>query len=168
MKSELIGRNLWYDGVSELPPHTIAHYILQGIPISKICSAYEDEDLKKFNLISDITIQIGKSTCDLPTKVLQVPDEYKTIDILEYTLQRCPDKLEYLNRVHEEYSYICQMQIEDAFRTIIFILDTFKREKVIWGLGRGSSCASLILHLIGLHVVDPIKFGISLHEFFHD
>ena len=53
-------------------------------------------------------------------------------------------------------------------KTVIFIVDTFKEAGIVWGVGRGSSCASYILFLLGLHLVDPIKFDISMDEFFHD
>ena len=39
---------------------------------------------------------------------------------------------------------------------------------IVVGLGRGSSCASLVLHLLGLHAVDPVKYDIPFSEFTHE
>jgi len=53
------------------------------------------------------------------------------------------------------------------FKTLIFIIDVLCAKKQLWGVGRGSSCASLVLHLINVHEVDPVRFNIPKEEFFH-
>jgi len=45
-------------------------------------------------------------------------------------------------------------------------VNIFEENKVVWGTGRGSSCASYILYLIGIHQVDSVKYDLDLGEFF--
>ena len=37
--------------------------------------------------------------------------------------------------------------------------------KVIWGVGRGSSVASYVLYLIGIHKVDSMYYDLPINEF---
>ena len=36
---------------------------------------------------------------------------------------------------------------------------------VIWGVGRGSSVASYVLYLIGIHKVDSMYYDLPINEF---
>ena len=46
-----------------------------------------------------------------------------------------------------------------------YLVDTMRENNVVWGVGRGSSVASYILYLLGVHKVDSIKYGLDIHEF---
>jgi DNA polymerase III alpha subunit len=37
---------------------------------------------------------------------------------------------------------------------------------IVWGVGRGSSVASYVLYLLGIHKIDSIKYNLSPDEFF--
>jgi DNA polymerase III alpha subunit len=47
-----------------------------------------------------------------------------------------------------------------------YIVDTLRANNVVWGVGRGSSVASYVLHLIGVHKIDSVKYDIPIEEFF--
>ena len=36
---------------------------------------------------------------------------------------------------------------------------------VVWGLGRGSSTASYILYLLGVHKIDSLYYDLPIEEF---
>lgn len=72
-----------------------------------------------------------------------------------------------LDRVEQELKEIENRKIENLFKTIIFIVDNFEKHNQVFGIGRGSSCACYILYLIGLNLVDPIKWNLPISEFFH-
>jgi DNA polymerase III alpha subunit len=40
-----------------------------------------------------------------------------------------------------------------------------RENDIVWGVGRGSSVASYILYLIGVHKVDSIQYGLDFNEF---
>jgi DNA polymerase III alpha subunit len=40
------------------------------------------------------------------------------------------------------------------------------REKdIVWGVGRGSSVASYVLYLIGVHKIDSLFFDLDIEDF---
>jgi DNA polymerase III alpha subunit len=47
-----------------------------------------------------------------------------------------------------------------------YIVDTLRTNNIVWGVGRGSSVASYVLYLIGVHKIDSIKYNIPIEEFF--
>ena len=40
--------------------------------------------------------------------------------------------------------------------------------KIVWGVGRGSSVSSYILYLLGVHKVNSIKYGLNITDFLID
>ena len=99
-----------------------------------------------------------------------IPDQYKSIDLTEY----CQDQMfarglvddRYIDRLAMELIAVDDKRMEDFIRCLIYIVDTMKKNNVIWGLGRGSSCASLIMFIIGVNKVDPILYEIDMGEFY--
>ncbi len=72
---------------------------------------------------------------------------------------------DYVDRVTLEYEMMMERGMEDFLRLIIYIMESLDREGIVHGLGRGSACASLVLYLIGVHMVDPILYDIPITEF---
>lgn len=168
-KLQLSNRILWADGTNEIPASNIPDFILLGVPVSKIVSTTDSEDLQKFNNLEERQILRSKLQNEEFDLSWNIPASYENIDLGAYLQPLIDGKgAEYKNRLSAELAEISKRKLEDLFRTIIYIVDTFKNEHKVWGVGRGSSCASLVLFLIGLHQVDPIKYNIDMHEFFHD
>jgi len=46
-----------------------------------------------------------------------------------------------------------------------YFVDTMQANNVVWGVGRGSSVASYVLYLIGVHKIDSIKYNLDWQEF---
>jgi DNA polymerase III alpha subunit len=53
----------------------------------------------------------------------------------------------------------------DLLRWLKYFVDTAKQRNIIWGVGRGSSVASYVLYLIGVHKIDSIKYKLDWKEF---
>jgi hypothetical protein len=59
-------------------------------------------------------------------------------------------------------------QERDLFPLLCYIkymVDTFRANNIVWGLGRGSSVASYVLYLIGVHKIDSIYYDLPITEF---
>ena len=169
MKTVLKDRTLWFDGVNEIPSSSISDFILSGVPVTKIVATTGSDDLDLFNALEEYQIPRSKTDNAKFDLSWNIPVAYKIIDLKAFLLPFATAKGEkYVLRLTEELVEIDKRKLHDLFRTIIFIVDTLKHENKVWGVGRGSSCASLTLFLIGLHQVDPIKFNIDMTEFFHD
>ena len=64
---------------------------------------------------------------------------------------------------------ILEMEKRDMFpfvRCMLYVRDKFRQNNVVWGVGRGSSCACLIFYLLDINRVDPVKYDIPMEEFF--
>ena len=96
-----------------------------------------------------------------------IPKEYKNFDIENWVLEQCLDVVSY-QRAQEELGLFAKYQMIPMLRTMKYIVDTLRSNNVIWGVGRGSSVASYVLHIIGVHKINPIKYNIPIEEFFKE
>jgi DNA polymerase-3 subunit alpha len=92
-----------------------------------------------------------------------MPDNYKTLDIEEWILTQALDL--HHTRVKEELEAYKARNMLDLLRWLKYFVDTCSKENVVWGVGRGSSVASYVLYLIGVHSVDSIKYNLDWKEF---
>ena len=92
-----------------------------------------------------------------------MPDEYKNMDIEEYLVNVCPK--EHYQRVVEELQEYRARNMLDLLRWLKYFVDTCENNNVLWGVGRGSSVASYVLFLLGVHSVDSIKYNLDWQEF---
>lgn len=92
-----------------------------------------------------------------------IPDEYTDIELKDL-FESLPDK--YQERLDAELEYISEHGMTLFFQALIFIRDVMLENGIVWGLGRGSSCASLVLFLLGINLVDPLKYDIPMREFY--
>ena len=96
-----------------------------------------------------------------------IPESYRTMDIQDWLYQRCPTS-EIRQRVVEELRLFAKYDMIVMLKTMKYIVDTLRANNVVWGVGRGSSVASYVLHVIGVHKIDPIKYSIPIEEFFKE
>jgi DNA polymerase III alpha subunit len=94
-----------------------------------------------------------------------IPYEYKTMDILDWLYQRCPTP-EIRERVVEELRLFAKHDMIPMLKTMKYVVDTLRANNVVWGVGRGSSVASYVLFIIGVHKIDSVKYKIPINEFF--
>ena len=48
---------------------------------------------------------------------------------------------------------------------MIYLVDIMRQNNIVWGVGRGSSVASFVLYLIGVHKINPIIYDLDWREF---
>ena len=94
-----------------------------------------------------------------------MPDSYKEIDIEKFVLDACTTE-EYKQRAQIELEEFSKRNLTMLLKQVKYIVDTLRKNNIVWGVGRGSSVASLVLHILGVHKIDPIKYDIPLNEFF--
>ena len=169
MKTVLRDRTLYYDGTCQVAPEQVPQLFLSGATPDKICVTEINDDIELFNSLSDIIIGVTKNNISDLNFSWKVPKKYLELDLESFILQKV-QRLDsaYALRAARELEEIKKRKLENLFKTLVYAVDVLKESNTLWGVGRGSACASLVLHLIGLHCVDPIKFNISMEEFFHD
>lgn len=93
-----------------------------------------------------------------------MPKEYKQLDIAKHILDLCKTNYE-LQRVGEELLLYQARDLFDLLRYLVYLVDTMRANNIIWGVGRGSSVASYVLYLLGVHRVDSIYYDLDIREF---
>jgi DNA polymerase III alpha subunit len=93
-----------------------------------------------------------------------MPDEYKNLDIAQYILELCKTEPE-LQRVGEELLLYQERNLFDLLRYLKYFVDTMRKNNIVWGLGRGSSVASYVLYLLGVHKVNSLYYDLPIEEF---
>ena len=91
-------------------------------------------------------------------------DEYKTLDIAKWALDQCSTEPE-IQRVGQELLLYQERDAFNLLRYLKYIVDTFRTNNILWGLGRGSSVSSYILYLIGVHKVNSLYYDLPIEEF---
>lgn len=93
-----------------------------------------------------------------------VADDIKDIPVRDFVLSLCTRDDERA-RVEEEMALFEERGLLPLLQLMIFLVDNFRQRGVVWGVGRGSSVASYVLYLIGVHKIDSIRFGLPIDEF---
>ncbi len=96
--------------------------------------------------------------------VWYMPENYKNLDIAKFILDQCSNEAE-LQRAGEE---LIKFQERDMFmllRYLKYLVDTMRQHNIVWGVGRGSSVASFVLFLLGVHRINSLHYDLSIDEF---
>lgn len=97
--------------------------------------------------------------------IWNMPDEYKAMDIEKWLVEQSPPWDPQASRLAEELEAYKARNMLDLLRWLKYFVDTCSKEGIVWGVGRGSSVASYVLYLIGVHSIDPIKYNLDWQEF---
>jgi DNA polymerase III alpha subunit len=105
-----------------------------------------------------------KSSIDI--KNWSIPEEYKNLNIEQFLINQCPE--ENLDRLLQELELYRKNEMLSMLRTMKYVVDTLRKNNIVWGVGRGSSVASYALYLIGIHKIDSVKYDLPIGEFFKE
>ena len=94
-----------------------------------------------------------------------MPNSYKSFDIETYVRSICPDNQNSINRVKEELEAFKEMGYINLLRFLHYLVNFMKENNIIWGVGRGSSVASYVLFLLGVHKIDSLQYNLNWREF---
>jgi len=93
-----------------------------------------------------------------------MPDHYKNFDIEKYLLQCCKTPEE-TKRVTAELAAFKDKNLLNLLRYINYLTHILRANKILWGVGRGSSVASFVLYLLGINRINPLKYNLDWQEF---
>jgi len=105
-----------------------------------------------------------------------MPDKYKELDIGADIMSRLMLNMQIFDaydmqetvewtRVCEEIEAFRERGMFDLLRYMVYLVDFMRENNIVWGVGRGSSVASYVLYLIGVHRIDSIKYNLDWREF---
>ena len=93
-----------------------------------------------------------------------IPEDYCP-DLMAMLYDLCETE-EQKFRVDQELELFIKNGMYDVLHVMKYIVDTLRENNIVWGVGRGSSVASYVLYLIGVHKIDSIKYNLPIEEFF--
>lgn len=171
----LINRSIDEYGNSYFTTDQLVEMIMSGYDITNF-SITSEKDVIENNLYSEElninkiqTYIKNKSNIDDYYKNIKntflIPDNYMSIDLYNYLLSKCKNKEEF-DRIDYEYNLIVKKNMTNFFKCVIYLVDFFRNNDILWGVGRGSSVSSYALYLIGIHKINSLKFNLDCHEFF--
>jgi len=136
------------------------------------------DDVDKFNAVMEeqgfnklqkyIPLDVDQKTFDgVCQSEWFMPNEYKDINVYEYVLGKaetpCPQHVQ--DRIWQELDAFRERGMEDLLRYMIYLVDFMRENDIVWGVGRGSSVASYVLYLIGVHRINSIQYDLDWREF---
>ena len=96
-----------------------------------------------------------------------MPDQYKNFDIVKWVLDQCKSQAE-LQRVGQELLLFQEKNLLTLLCYLKYLVDTMREHNIVWGVGRGSSVASYVLYLIGVHKINSLYYDLPIDEFLKD
>ena len=93
-----------------------------------------------------------------------IPKEYQNLDIEEFLINQCPK--ENYQRVIDEIALFNKYDMIDVLQVMKYLVDTLRKNNIVWGVGRGSSVSSYCLYLIGIHKIDSVQYDLPISDFF--
>jgi hypothetical protein len=156
----------------------ICNLIMQGRDVDSLQHVVVDETVNLQELIAHVerpdSLLTWASPHDLNTSVPEfhaaqqqmwhMPDQYKTLDIAEHVLGLCKNEAE-LQRCGAELLRYQERGLFDLLRYLNYLVDIMIKNKIIWGVGRGSSVASYVLYLLGVHRINSMYYNLDIAEF---
>jgi DNA polymerase III alpha subunit len=94
----------------------------------------------------------------------QMPKEYYEMDIAKWVLDQCKTEEE-LQRAGDELLKFHDRNMFSLLQYLKYLVDTMRSNNIVWGVGRGSSVASFVLFLIGIHRINSLFYQLSIDEF---
>jgi hypothetical protein len=156
----------------------ICNLIMQGRDVDSLQHVVVDETVNLQELIRHVersdSLLTWTSPHDLNTSVPEfhvaqqqmwhMPDQYKCLDIAEHVLGLCKTEAE-LQRCGAELLRYQERGLFDLLRYLNYLVDIMIEHKIIWGVGRGSSVASYVLYLLGVHRINSMYYNLDIAEF---
>jgi DNA polymerase III alpha subunit len=153
---------------------------------NEVCEIYlTNPDIKIQSILVDTTVTIDdalelESTPDIRTYIDQkislaefdlnnqnkwfIPNSYKSLDIAQFVLDQCKSEAE-LQRAGSELLLFQERNLFPLLCYLKYLVDTMRDNNIVWGVGRGSSVASFVLFLLGVHRINSLYYDLSIEEF---
>lgn len=175
-KTQLKDRVLWFDGDSAY----------KASDVTKLITKYNIEYVD--TLLNPLVQQYNKNVpkaeelrvkidCNPINLDWNIPEQYKNLDLFEYVIQKHIQITSSINtddallrdmRILQELDLYSKHGLTEMLKAIIYVIETLDVNNVVRGVGRGSSVASYILYVIGVHDVDSYAYGLEISEFLRD
>lgn len=163
-------------GQAILSSNNLRDLLLQGKNISHLNVVF-DEDIELFKKYQSELLNETVIFLDAPEETLDFdefhkkcadewifPKIYQQIDVKAWLLDKCTEQQQ-IERVNIEYAMYEERDLIMLLRLFIYLVDYMRKNRFIWGVGRGSSVSSYILYIIGIHRVDSLFYQLDIRDY---
>jgi hypothetical protein len=161
-----------------LDEQDLCDLVMQGRDITKTSHVTVDPDFDIERLILTVEDPSALMTWTFPEgsdisipefdrrrqELWMMPVEYRDMDIAAYVLGLCETEAQ-LQRVGQELLMFQERDLFPMLCYLRYLVDVMRENHVIWGVGRGSSVASYVLYLMGVHRIDSLYYDLDPGEF---
>jgi len=95
----------------------------------------------------------------------QIPEPWASMNVRNFLLDKVGDDQKKQARIEMELIEFSKRNLMDLLKFLIYFVHMLRENNIIYGVGRGSSVASYILYLIGVHRIDSLKYNMDIKEF---
>jgi len=153
-----------YDGLLKLARdgHNFHNYLVQPNEYIDLYNRFSVNKLESYAENEDDEIPSTYYDWNTPEPFLQLDvEQLCAARLIEFGL----DNDHYIERLSIELEEMNKRNMFALLKHLIYIRKQFVDNKIVWGVGRGSSCASLVMFLIGVNKIDPVLYNIPVSEF---
>lgn len=170
MKTELKLYNLWYDGTLECKAADVEQWISK-VPEGRLAVDKVTPSIKQYNMIAAKPIKI-KTECKPLDFSWNIPAKYQDLDLKKYLIDQLMKEdhndrgmTNRISRTLSELKVYEKQGLIQMLKCLVYVVETFTEQEIVWGVGRGSSVSSYILYLIGVHDIDCVEFDLPFSDF---
>lgn len=175
MFTELKKYRLWYDGKKSYTYDQLcaAFFDVEDGIQQPIFITENDERFEQYFKLEYINYPIKVNCDDINCDIL--PSVDTSYNIYDYVIECFIDKNinetdeDILNlkleRIEQELQYFKILQKEILLYMVVSITNYFNLNKIVWS-ARGSSSASYVLYVLGVHHIDSFLYELDPKEFF--
>mgnify|MGYP001171861642 CR=1 FL=1 len=103
------------------------------------------------------------------SKDFNIPKHYKELDVEKFIKSKIPASGQDVKittaRVDMELEMYKDRGLFPILQLLIYVVDVMRKNNLVWGVGRGSSVASYVLYILGIHKIDSHKYKLDIKEF---
>jgi DNA polymerase III alpha subunit len=122
-----------------------------------------EEDIPKLSEYVELEYSVDEFDAKLQSN-WNMPKEYLELDIAKWVLDQCKTEAE-LQRAGDELLKFHERNMFILLQYLKYLVDIMRKNNIVWGVGRGSSVASFVLYLIGIHRINSLYYDLSIDEF---
>lgn len=163
---DLQQRILLPDGTSLMDEDEASRLILSLGELPSHVKVLPSADASVYELLYGVKV-IHDGDCPDVSPEYDVTDEDVLImlESLRNSDRLVLDKEQGEERLEKELVYFREKGYLPFLAVMKKTVDEFKASGVVWGVGRGSSCACYVLYLLEVHDLNPVKYSIDFSEF---
>lgn len=173
MKTDLKLYELWYDGTIQCKSKFVEEFISM-VPSGSLAVYDMTEDIRQYNTLvtKKDSIQV-KTECKPLAFDWKIPPKYLALDVKEYLMTKLmeDETIEEdempgrISRTLSELRIYEKSGLLEMLRCLVYVIETFRENGTVWGVGRGSSVSSYVLYLIGVHDIDCVLYDLPFSDF---